>query len=137
VLTRAPAGTLTGTRLPVAAHVADIGHDLVFDVARIPRLTSAGFRHRQAAIHPGELVDAVDREDANAPLHEQWLDRLDQPEALVLQKVGRGRGEEQDGLTTPSIRHDRHFQAERGAAPAIDPLRQRGVDKLWGHDGES
>jgi hypothetical protein len=120
----------------VAAGVADVGDHLILHVAGVQRLSAGGLGHRQRPVHPGQPVDGVDGEEAQAAGHEERLDGLHQPEALVLEEVGGGGGKEQHRRAGVAIGDDGHLEAQRRAAPAIDALGQAGIDVLWGHAGK-
>ena len=102
------------------ADLADEGDDLLLHVAGVEGLPPRLLGDRQAAVHPGLVVDAVDREDPHPAGVEGRLDRPDQAEALVLQEVRGGRGEEQQRVTPVAVGDDGHVLPQARAVPARD-----------------
>src|SRR4029077_21204978 len=102
------------------ADLADEGDDLLLQVARVERLPPRLLGHRQVAVHPGLVVDAVDRKDAHPSGVDRLLDRADQAEALVLQEVRGGGGKEQQRGAPVAVGDDGHVLPQARAVPARD-----------------
>jgi hypothetical protein len=72
----------------------------------------------QAAVHPGLVVDAVDRENSHPAGVDRRQDRSDQVEALVFQEVRGGRGKQEQWMTPMPVRDNGHVLPQDRAVPA-------------------
>ena len=65
-------------------------------------------------------VHAVDRVGAHVPCVYVMADRINQMKPLVLQKIGRRRGKEKDGVAAMPVGHNRHLHPQVMTVPRRD-----------------
>src|SRR5712692_1158186 len=100
--------------------VPDVGHDFTRDVVVVLSLAKRFVFRVDLVIEPAFPVDAVYGKDFDLAGFDRILDRVDNIEALVLEKIGRRRREHQQRESKVAIGHDLHGLVQAWAVPAVD-----------------
>src|SRR5688572_5854237 len=99
-------------RLRVTTHADNERDYLISDVSIILLMADRLMPGLHRVVEPTLAVDRVDREAFHLSGIENVLDRADQMKALVLQVVGRGRGEHEQSRAVVAVHRDLHFLVE-------------------------